>query len=473
MEQSVNGIRNTFYRDLSDDYESNSEESFLYRFFRENSVAELAEKYLKEPAQPKDVKARLSKAMRADPEWAKDLLLQAPPGKKERRDFWEMLLLNDAGYQAGLISDTAYYLWLAEYLEARGIYYKDNSMYDGHVWLYRLLQAGLWGTQWAPGSLRSGEGELIFSKAQAEQHLKQLAELIRSERDAGAAKAAGRLHGLTVRVKGEKKDYLPWLTARLERMAIHVKVRTWLQDNGYPIRNKKKQPPESAQKEPEQPPESAQKPPNRRKRDFTMRLFETYCDSPRGYDFRKKEPGGGAAGPGRLPDSDGFCVPDPKQAELLRSALERSGATYCYIPLAFHLRSGCTFFLAGKDVYGDVYEDADEKSRKACEDAEGSFCFDYLRLDGAAPQAIGGAFRLRPTFHENVGRSCHDVLDDFKRYCENRDDGPLQAVREFNEECPPGVPDAFRWAFDGMEERKPSPEAEAAFRRARNQPRKN
>ena len=479
MEQSVSGIRSAFYSSLRGDYGLNSEESFLYRFFRKNSAAELTEKYLGETVPPEDAKARLREAMRADPGWARSLLLQAPPGRKERRDFWEMLWLNDAGYQAELISDTDYYLWLVEYLAVRGIYYKDNSMYDGHLWLYRLLRAGLRGTQWAPGSLRSSEGKLIFSKPQAEQHLKQLAELIRSERSEGTAEAAGRLHGLTNRIKGtgEEKDYLPWLTARLERMAIHIKVKTWLQDNGYPV----KQPQEDDQNEPGQPPKTAPKepeqPPKRRKRDFSMQVFEAYCSSPEGYDFRKKEPGGHKPAAGRPLDGDVFYVQDLEQVEQLKSALEQKGGeTYFYIPLAFHLYSGCVFFLAGKGAYEELYEDADEKSKKAYHDAKSTFCFDYLRLDET--NCVGAAFRLLPTFHENAGQSCIDVLNDFKRYCEgrkreNKGYGPLQAVREFNKECPAGVPDAFRWAFDGVEEHKPSPEAEAAFRRARNQPRKD
>ena len=56
----------------------------------------------------------------------KDVLLRDVPGKdkKERRDFWEELWRNDAGYMAGLITDTDYYLWLTEYLAERDIYYR-------------------------------------------------------------------------------------------------------------------------------------------------------------------------------------------------------------------------------------------------------------------------------------------------------------------------------------------------------------
>ncbi len=71
-----------------------------------------------------------------------------------------------------------------------------------------------------------------------------------------------------------KKDYLPWLTARLERMALHIKIKTWLQDSGYPLGGRGK-----ADKSPREP----------RKQDFSLRLFEAYCDSEEGYDFYKKD----------------------------------------------------------------------------------------------------------------------------------------------------------------------------------------
>ena len=107
----------------------------------------------------------LKENMLERPEWARMVLKQKLPQgtgadqekqKKERRDFWEELMLNDAGYEAwkelmrsnagyegNLITDTEYYLWLTEYLAARDIYYKDTSMNGGHLWLYRLLRVGL------------------------------------------------------------------------------------------------------------------------------------------------------------------------------------------------------------------------------------------------------------------------------------------------------------------------------------------
>ena len=443
MEQSLNeGIRATFYSDLTCDYKLNGEKSFLFRAFLKESLSELLEEHFPEypedgPIQPKAVRALLKNAMGERPEWARDLLLREPPGKarKERRDFFRELFLNDAGYAVGLISDTDYYFWIVEYLAARNVYYKDSGIWDGYTWLSELLWAGL-------------PGREVRTKAEAERALDELAGMIRDGRQ--RAEAADRLHGLRT---GEGRDYLPRLAGWLERMAIHIKIKTWLQDSGYPLRDGD---------------EKARPPKGPRKRDFTMQLFAAYCDGPEGYDFIRKDLGGRAAAGWRL-DGNGFCVLDLEQAEQLRSALEQSSTAYYYVPVGFHMRSACTFFLAGKDIYGELYEDADEKSRKAYEDAKGSFCFDFLRLDGSTPQAVGGAFRLRPTFHENVGRSCRDVLDNFKRYCENRDDGPLQAVREFNEECPPGVPDAFRWAFDGLEEpERPRRSQEARFQQSRS-----
>lgn len=72
-----------------------------------------------------------------------------------------------------------------------------------------------------------------------EKKLAEAARLIRQERDTGGTQIAARLHdlkcsktrnGMVIRM-----DYLPWLTARLERMALHIKIKTWLQDSGYPL----------------------------------------------------------------------------------------------------------------------------------------------------------------------------------------------------------------------------------------------
>lgn len=457
MENAVNGIREVFYRDLTGEYQDKRERSFLYRAFWAECVARLLEKYFpqlsaEDPLRPEDevrIRKRLSQAMGERPERARSLLLREAPGKgrKERRDFWEELWLNDAGYRAGLISDTEYYLWLVEYLTARDVYYKDNSMWDGHAWLYRLLLAGLRGTERAlePGQMQR-DGENIRTKAQVGRDMAELARLIRDERDAGRAEAAGRLHGLKcrVRIRGQEArlvDYLPWLTGRLERMALHIKIKTWLQDSGYPLGegNRTKKPP----KEP-------------RKQDFSMRLFEAYCDSAEGYHFHRKDRSGGTAG-WQL-DGMGFCALEPGQIGALQAALERSGTAYLYLPLAVDLLSGCVFFLAGKENYTELYRGAGKKLRDAYQGAKARWCFDYLRLDEARreelPGDVGGALRLRPTFHENAGRSYQAVLNDFKRYCMTGDHSPRQAVREFNEEGPSGVPDGFRWGFDASESRE-------------------
>ena len=455
MENAVNGIREVFYRDLIDEYQDKRERSFLYRTFWAEGVAGLLEGHFPQlsaerPLRPEDelrIRKRLSEAMRERPEQARSLLLREAPGKvrKERRDFWEELWLNDAGYRAGLISDTEYYLWLVEYLTARDVYYKDNSMWDGHAWLYRLLLAGLRGTERAlePGQMQRN-GENIRTKAQVGRDLAELARLIRDERAAEGTEAAGRLHGLKrrVRIKGQEAkvvDYLPWLTGRLERMALHIKIKTWLQDSGYPLGegNGSQSPPKGP-----------------RKQDFSMRLFEAYCDSPEGYHFYKKGRGGAAPGGWQL-DGMGFCVLEPGQLGALQAALEQGETAYLYLPLAVDLFSGCTFFLAGKANYEELYRGAGKKLKDAYQSAKARWCFDYLRLDEAYrkefPGDVGGALRLGPTFHENAGRSYRAVLNDFKRYCMTGDNSPRRAIREFNEEGPSGLPDEFCWAFDASE----------------------
>lgn len=454
MEKSVNdGIREDFYYDLIETYERQAEASFLYRYFWAESVAELLEEHfpqlpVAEPLAPKNgprIKKRLGETMKERPEWARGLLLKPAPGKarKERRDFWEELWLNDAGYSAGLISDTEYYLWLVDYLSARDIYYKDKGSgkrnRNGHTWLYRLLLAGL---QMEPGQLQTRDGENIRTKAQVGRDLAKLARMIQDERSAGEAETAGRLHDLKLQVKTAGgmivlKDYLPWLTAMLARMALHIKIKTWLQDSGYPLVE------EGWAKDPPKKP---------RKQDFSMRLFEAYCDSAEGYEFHRKAPGGKAAAQGWRLDGLGFCVLEPDQFEPLLEVLERRGNAAVYLPLAVDLYSGCVFFLAGKENYKNAYRTADEEARKAYRNAEARFCFDYLRLDRGRrkgfPGDVGGAFQLRPTFHENAGKSYQAVLSAFKRYCMAGKNSARQAVRAFNGTEPAGIPDVFRWAFD-------------------------
>ena len=496
MEQSVSWIRSTFYRDLIKYYRWDREKSVLYKFFRRDSVAELR-KQLRElkkeyewlPAEEtlkttKELKEQLVKSMEEHKEQARQaavkgrrLLLPNIPKKirqkehpgegqkgqeerKERRDFWQELWLNDAGYQAGVISDTEYYLWLVRYLAERDIYYKDNSLWrdkkedseenaskdGGHTWLYRLLLAGLRGTEWElkPEQMRDRDGNNIRTKAQVGKDLEHLAKQIGDEQKAGTAEAADRLHGLTLPRRTPdgrivKADYLPWLTGNLKRLALHIKIRTWIQDSGYSLENGEKLPGKAP-----------------RKQDFFMRLFEEFCDSPEGYDFSQKSEGGGAAAAGWRVDGQGFCVMETEEIKSLVNALEEMETPDIYIPLAMHIYSGCVFFLAGKNVYRKLYEAMDERSeaRRRYDSSEHFCCFDYLRLEKADKKdktAVGREFQLLPTFHENAGRACKAVLDDFKRYCVVGDDSLhslRQIVREFNQEFPDGAPDVYRWAFD-------------------------
>lgn len=531
----------------------------------------------------------LEENLRKRPEWARGALIQTPPQgtgqeqqKKERREFWAELMLNDAGYKEGLITDTEYYLWLTEYLAARDIYYKDTSIPNGHKWLYELLHMGL-GREpeesvmldearklgkeieklgkdieelekeiteleesrkcQESGSsehLRQLEkarkrkesrklekiGELeglrapkeiseperrprsardIRDKAGVGRDLAELAEKFRHEAETKGSEISNRLHSLKHEIetgKGETRtvDYLPWLTRQLERMAIHIKVKTWLQDNGYPIVDDKEKKRDEA-KETKKPLQDC------RRQDFSMRLFETYCDSEKGYDFISKEEGGRAADEGWTV-RNGFCMWEPDGLEnhlraLLR-ALEQKGREDFYIPLAMDLHSGCVFFLAGKGYYTEVYDKCEAvELKKEWMNQDAFFCYDYLRLDRkdsedtknpedaknrediANPEV---AFRLQPTFHENAGKSYDEVLSDFKWYCgsgrdkqvtardidngkgyyfEEVDDNPRQKIKAYNEDVFTGIPKGLQWAFDGLEDMEPSQKAKDALRRTR------
>ena len=79
--------------------------------------------------------------------------------------------------------------------------------------------------------------------------------------------------------------------------------------------------------------------------------------------------------------------------------------------------------MAGKENYEETHESAGKEARTAYQAAEKRFCFDYLRLKQDSVNA-GGAFWLRPTFHENAGKSCQTVLNAFKRLCITAKDGP-------------------------------------------------
>ncbi len=526
MERSVSMIRDRFFRDLIIEYMNQGERSFLYRYFWADSVSGLLEEYLpelsgKRSPQLKDepeIRNRLAWALKKNPEQARGRLLKEVSGGS-RRDFWEELWLNDAGYLAGLISDTDYYFWLVKYLAKRGIYYKDTSMWDQRKELNFLLRKGLRDRKRTSESdcseckSSNGKEEIPFTTAQLKRDLADLAEKLRRERETGGTEITNRLKGLKYRVRTKKgtrqADYLPLFTSRLARMALHIQIKTWLQDSGYPLIKRAGR--DKAGKEP-----FTTGP--RRKRDFSMGLFEAYCDSPQGYEFHKKNLAGAAVAKGWSVDSAGFCRLDPDQIYALQNALKESGEMPLSIPLAVDLYSGCVFFLAGKALYEEVYrreeekrDEARESAEEACEDARKNkeeyvryarehrmqqdsgrmeileenladakrdsktakeeyiriwkaqkefkdtkslFCFDYLRLDEEHLMDfegdVQGALRLGPHFHENTGKSYEDILIEFQEYCIGREDGPRALVREYNRNRPAGIRDTdmFRWAFD-------------------------
>lgn len=538
MGNAVGGLRDSFYRDLRREYRDEGVSSFLYRYFWTEAVTELLEEYVPQlpvecPVQLENsgrIRALLEEAVRERP----DLLLRPAPekqrrksggeavrgqGKKERRDFWEELWLNDAGYQANLLSDTDYYLWLVEYLAVHDLYYKDTSMWDGRRWLDKLLREGWLGAGEAriPGLWRQKSGKSVPSTAQTGADLRELAKRIKTDRE----EIACRLHELEVEADGKRVDYLPWLTGRLEQMALHIKIKDWLQNSGYPLIKEGDMSARFSAK-------------RSRKQDFSMRLLEAYCVSGRGGGFLGQGRGAGASISGWRLTDDGFCLPDADEVEALREALERSGETCFYIPLAADLRSGCVLFLAGRDIYERRYEKEEEwwrqeykrtaeeyrrakklydsameiperiadrqelkeacgRRQSACKKAEkslkrakeanmeykatpASLCFDFLRLNKKYLKQFGenpaGAFRLKSVFHKQAKEEGYqDVLMKFIAYCKGECDRtpdeptPREAVREFDQDPPAGIPKAFRWAF---EER--SREAEEAFSKSRSRP---
>lgn len=517
MGNAVGGLRDSFYRELRREYRDEGVDSFLYRYFWTESVTELLEEYVPQlpvecPIQPEN-SGQIRERLRDAAAGHKDLLLRPVPkkGRKERRGFWEELWLNDAGYQAELISDTEYYLWLVEYLAAHDLYYKNTSMWDGRQWLDQLLREG-WrgaGEERVPGLWRQKNGKAVFSTARLGADLRELAERLKTNRE----EIAGRLHGLEV----DGEDYLPWLTGRLEQMALHIKIKDWLQNSGYPLIKEGDMSARFSAK-------------RARKQDFSMRLLEAYRASGRGGFLMQGRDGGASVSGWRLTD-DGFCLPDEDEVESLRDALERSGKACFYIPLAVDLRSGCVLFLAGKDIYERAYQEEEkrwsvyfdrvkkelgraqdeyqkaktnyndsealkdirdrkkaacEAARKGYERAErakmeyeaspASLCFDYLRLDRALLRGVGenpaGMFRLRPVFHRQAKEEGYQaVLTKFIAYCKGERDRspreaiPREAVQEFNWDLPTDASRAFRWAF---EER--SRESADAFHASRGRP---
>ena len=481
MGQPVGGVRDRFYRDLTEDYLERQTQSSLYQFFWREGMEELLRESLPRLLDRKPVPGenleellardfpdfawkeagpeggagiikQLSGEMKKRPSEARRLLLGSQEGEK-RWDFWEALHLNDAGYRAGLITDGAYYLWLIEYLAAHGAYYKETikgagangKNLNGHKWLLPLLRKApprldeKTGKPVAPGQKRREKDKIfVFAVAQVERDLKRMADLIREERAAGRADISGQLHDLKITVRtaegGKRRaEYLPWLTGRLARAALHITIKNWLQYSGYPLvvyggeeqRRKKKSGRE-------------------RKSDFSMRLFESFCDGPEGYRFQRKRPG---KAEGWQMDGNGFCLLAPDQAGPLAESLRQSGRAYFYLPLAVDLYSGCTFFLAGKENYEEAYESAGKEERERYRTSKERFCFDYLRLE-PYPANLAGAFRLGATFHENAGKSFQTVLDAFKRYCAVERNGPRQLLQRLNEDEPAGLPVPFRGAFE-------------------------
>lgn len=504
MEGPVSEIRKTFLHDLTQDYLNGQKGSLLYRAFWTENMKRLLKAHFPDLLSPElsvpksadelkklagKLKKQLCEAMKERPGWADEL-----PARKWswqlRRDFWEELWLNDAGYRAGLIGDTEYYLWLVRYLVVHDVYYKTNiysyqNEYDeridnrtkrpGHPWLHRLLKAGLgmdedelkreiWARKKARREERKEERKKARKKpaagvdlsseapeegpseeeqkaglslADVEEALAMLSEQIQADRD----KIAGRLHGLLYPTRDKdgrliKKDYLLQLTARLEWMALHVKIRNWLQDSGYPLRgdNRRKGPPKA------------------RKSDFTMRLFEAWCDS---YELRKRAGDDETDDGGWRLEGQGFCVldtaPDPDQLRALLEdqAAEQDETPHFYLPLAVHLRSGCVFFLAGKGNYEKAYQG--DEHEDDYNTAQERYCFDYLRLakNHSLKPPGDGAFCLSPAFHENTKHKYKVVLDAFKDHCNDMvNDSPLQTVREYNGSEPAGIPEALLWAFD-------------------------
>lgn len=526
MENDVGGLRDSFYQNLRREYRMEGADSFLYRYFWTEAVTELLEEYRLSvdcPIAPENsgtIRAGLETAVRE----RRDLLLRPVPekrrrksegekgrdkGQKERRGFWEELWLNDAGYQAGLISDTDYYLWLVEYLAAHDLYYKDDGIC---LWLDRLLREGWLGAGEArvPGLWRQKSGKSVFSVTRFGADLQELAERLRTNRE----EIASRLHGL----EEEGEDYLPLLTGRLEQTALHIKIRDWLQNSGYPLVKEEDMSARFSAK-------------RSRKQDFSMRLLEAYCASGRGDGFFRRDQDTGTSISGWRLTDDGFCLPDEEEVAALQKALEESGETCFYIPLAVDLRSGCVLFLAGKDIYEQVYQEQDKKwaaytarvekeflyaqdvYRKAqtsffndieklkksrdekkadleaarkghkraqeiqrmYESSPSRLCFDYLRLDKAQLVRVkenpAGAFCLWPDFHRKVKEEYQAVLKKFMAYCKGECDRtpreaiPREAVREFNWDLPADLPRAFRWTVEGR-----SQESEDAFLASRSRP---
>lgn len=478
------------------------------------------------------LRMQMVKTMLKRPEWARALLLRSRSGKQRRNFWEELWLndigyraglITDTDFYLWLVR----YLTAQTIYYRDNIYYydecRDRARRPGHIWLYRLLMVGLGMTDDAlkreieahkqgckearkearkkgrkkPGAenrlpqetaeerasteaakaglsrkdlekLDFSEKELL-SKEEVAEALAMLSEQIQADRNT----IADRLHLLFCRVRSKdgswvKTDYLAWLTEQLEWMALNVKIKTWLQDGGHPLRG-----------------DDEEKPSKIRRDDFTIHLFETYCSSPDGYVLQKKAGGAGGTAGGAQPDpaweengavpgdwrlvneNTAFCVLHTDEQQLgkllLAHGKTQADEPYLYLPLAVHLQSGCVFFLAGKAYYETVYENAEDELQQEYRNTKARYCFDYQRQN-LSGYAEAGSFLLTASFHENafdetafdenalpehVGKYYQKALADFKNYCAVITRGsPLHAIRKFNGVEPEGLPDAFRWAFD-------------------------
>ncbi len=271
----------------------------------------------------------------------------------------------------------------------------------------------------------AGQERKSISMAQRKKDLTKLAEKLRRECETGGTEISSRLHNLKCRVRTKKGmasvDYLLWLTGRLARMALHIRIKTWLQDSGYPLI--KQENPEEVGDKPRTEPFTIG---SRRKRDFFMSLFEAYCSSPRGYEFHKKDLASATALEGWRLDRAGFCILDSSHMDALQHALEGSQETSLNIPLAVDLYSVCVFFLAGKKLYEAVYRQEAKKRKDAWLDAEQKY-----EQAKKAREEYGRRLRQYPDYLEKLEK---DLADREKTYhvAVKKYDLAVKAKKEFD-----------------------------------------
>lgn len=213
MEEHVSGIRDRFYHDLIRDYNDKGERCLLYKFTWTENAVELLKKLKKKyqayfpdiateaPRGPKDLQARLEKAMKiCTREQIQKVLEQEL--QTERQDLWQQLWIRDAYYRMeqrshgyGKPKDFGNdnFLWLVRYLAERDKYYREScpAMTDETALLeqlYRMAREGLRDTENAPGyELRTGTGR--FRKDKLKNSLIKLAEQLENEGGPGRPSA--------------------------------------------------------------------------------------------------------------------------------------------------------------------------------------------------------------------------------------------------------------------------------------------